>query len=152
MGKGLSQLSIEGQSAQDIRGLAGGIRPDLCERIIVVQRFDLCHAIPVIKHHVIVPLFAAFWYPSRRIATYPSERTNGSFKFVFNDPRGRLPAGQLGAAHDYILARRVYLGDGYPAVTPHQLWLRPVSLRTGGLFGRFCGTRLVTDRVRVVNS
>jgi hypothetical protein len=35
---------------------------------------------------------------------------------------------------------------------PHQLWLRPVSLRPGGLFGRFCGAGLVTDRVRVVNS
>ena len=61
-------------------------------------------------------------------------------------------ARQLGAAHDYLLANRIYLGDGYSIVTSPQLWLRPVSLRPGGFFGRFCGAGLVTDRVRVVNS
>ena len=71
----------------------------------------------------------AFWYPADRCANYLSETTNGSFKFIYDDPWRYLAFHQLGTAAHHCLARRIYLG--YVRRTPASggLWLRAASIR-----------------------
>ena len=109
------------------------------------------HIAAVMKRALIVPLPRAFWYPAARWANYLSETTNGSFKFIFDDPWRRLAVDQLGVAADHCLARGVRLGHVRLAAAPGRVRLRVISSGQSQRLVGLRAPRLDTDLVGLVN-